>query len=186
MTIVRQAAPDDAAALHELAAVTFPLACPPGTEPASIVAHIAEHLSHERMRGYLADPTRALFVADDDGTLLGYTMLVLADPIDADPDDADVAAVVMARPTAELSKCYLLPGSHGSGMATRLVEATVLAATEAGATSVWLGVNRHNERANAFYAKRGFDVVGEKTFFVGPEPQEDFVRERDLGGLDQR
>jgi GNAT superfamily N-acetyltransferase len=181
MTTIRQAGPDDAADLHDLAAATFPLACPPGTEPSSIADHIATHLSSERMLDYLRDPTRTLFVADEDGTLVGYTMLVVAEP-----EDADVAAAVIARPTAELSKCYLLPGRHGSGTAARLVEATLLAASAAGAISVWLGVNRHNERANAFYAKCGFTVVGEKTFSVGAEPQEDFVRERDLGRLGQR
>lgn len=181
MTTIRLAGPDDAPALHELAAVTFPLACPPGTSPDSIVAHIAEHLSEQRMGEYLADPGRSLFVAEDDhGSLIGYTMLVLAQPPGADPADPDVAAAVTGRPTAELSKCYLLAGSHGTGVAAQLVEATVAAAADAGARSVWLGVNSHNLRANAFYARCGFERVGEKSFFVGAERHDDFVRERTL------
>jgi GNAT superfamily N-acetyltransferase len=181
MTTVRRAVSDDAATLHLVAAATFPLACPAGTAPESIAAHIEQHLSESRMSGYLADPARVLFVAEVDGSPIGYTMLVIEDPV-----DADVAAAVTTRPTAELSKCYLLPTAHGTGVAGRMVEATVAEAAAVGARSVWLGVNRHNERANGFYAKCGFEVVGKKSFFVGPELQEDYVRERDLGRLDQR
>ena len=41
--VVRQARPADAVALHELAAATFPLACPPTTTDAAKAAFIAEH-----------------------------------------------------------------------------------------------------------------------------------------------
>jgi ribosomal protein S18 acetylase RimI-like enzyme len=46
-----------------------------------------------------------------------------------------------------------------------------------GAQSVWLGVNQHNERANRFYERNGFVVVGERKFQVGDSLEEDFVRE---------
>ena len=47
----------------------------------------------------------------------------------------------------------------------------------AGARSVWLGVNQRNERANRFYEKQGFAIVGTKRFLVGSRWFEDFVRE---------
>lgn len=133
---------------------------------------IAAHLSERRMSGYLADPHRELFVVDVDGEPAGYTMLVLGEPTD---DEA--AAAVATRPTAELSKCYVLPGHHGAGVASALVEATVGSARRSGAASVWLGVNQFNERANGFYEKQGFRVVGTKHFLVGADLHDDFVRE---------
>ncbi|MBI5159952.1 MAG: GNAT family N-acetyltransferase [Micrococcales bacterium] len=173
--VIRSGRPDEADAVHELAAATFPLACPPGTTEADIAAFVAEHLSAERVAGYLADPQRRILVAERDGLLLGYTMLVLADP--ADPE---VAAAVTTRPTAELSKCYLRPDAHGGGLAAALVEATVEEAARAGAVSVWLGVNQRNARANRFYEKSGFAVVGTKHFRVGAHLHDDFTRERML------
>lgn len=170
MTDIRLAGPDDAAALHALAAETFPLACPPGTSQAAMDDFVATHLSEHRFDEYLADPAREVFIADD---FAGYTMLVYGEPY-----DADVAAAITTRPTVELSKCYARAAQHGTGVAGALVTASVAAAQQRGAAAMWLGVNLYNDRANRFYEKNGFVVVGRKSFLVGDEPQEDFTRER--------
>jgi ribosomal protein S18 acetylase RimI-like enzyme len=159
--------------LARLAALTFPLACPPHTTDEAKAAHIARHLGEDSFARYLADGTRALFVAETDTDLVGYTMLV-----EGEPDDADVARVVITRPTAELSKVYVHPDHHGAGVAAALVAATVGEALARGAASVWLGVNQENERANRFYEKSGFALVGTKRFQVGDRFEDDFVRER--------
>ncbi len=52
---IRVAGPADAAALAELAADTFPLACPPSTTAEAIAAFIAANFTVERMAEYLAD-----------------------------------------------------------------------------------------------------------------------------------
>ncbi len=170
--VVRQARPADAVALHELAAATFPLACPPGTLRRDMDAFVAAHLSREKMTGYLADPHRELLLAEVDGIAAGYTMLIFGEP--ADPD---VSAVITVRPTVELSKLYVHTGHHGSGIAARLVEASLRRALRRGTRGIWLGVNQLNERANAFYDKSGFALVGTKRFLVGTHWEDDFVRE---------
>ncbi|NEM92103.1 GNAT family N-acetyltransferase [Galbitalea soli] len=190
---IRLATALDPAALHEVAAATFPLACPPDTLPASIAAFIAEHLSEESFAGYLADPTRRLLVAEPEPSaspepesarvpapdtaprLAGYTMLVLAEP-----RDPDMRAALSIHPSAELSKVYVRPEHHGSGLAAALVAATVELARAEGAAGLWLGVNQENARANRFYEKQGFARVGSKKFLVGARYEDDFVRERAL------
>lgn len=170
---VRQAAPDDAALLHRLAAATFPLACPPHTTIEAIEDFIATVLSEQSFTGYLTDPGRALFIAEDEGVPSGYAMVVFGDP-----KDADAAAAVTARPTAELSKIYVLEGHHGQGIAPALMARSIDAARERGAKTIWLGVNQENQRANRFYEKQGFAKVGTKRFLVGDRYEDDFVRER--------
>lgn len=174
-TIVRRASVDDAALLARIAAVTFPLACPPHTRAEDIAEFIATVLSEARFAEYLADPQRALFVSETDGVPSGYTMLIVAEP-----SDPDVAAAVTTRPTAELSKVYVLPEFHGGGIAAALVETTVAEAGARGARSVWLGVNQENVRANRFYEKAGFAQVGTKRFLVGGRYEDDFVLNRPL------
>ena len=176
MTVtIRHAQPSDAAELATLAAATFALACPPGTAPESIAEFIAGTLSEERFAGYLADPTRDIRLAEHDGVAAGYTMLVFGEPA-----AADVAAAISIRPTAELSKVYVLSDRHGAGIAAPLMAATLDAARERGALGIWLGVSAQNARAIRFYEKSGFAIVGTKTFMVGPEPQLDHVMERAL------
>lgn len=182
---IRIAELTDAAALAELAAETFPLACPPSTTAEAIASFIAEHLSARRFAEYLADAARIVLIAEEpDDRLVGYTML-----IGGEPGDADVAAAVTARPTIELSKFYTRAAAHGTGVAGPFMAATLDAATldaasatgATGAASVWLGVNEENARAIRFYEKHGFVKVGRKHFRLGERLEHDWVLEHPLG-----
>lgn len=174
---VRLGVAQDAAALHTLAALTFPLACTEHTPQAEKDSFIAEQLGESAFARYLSDPAHVVLVAieKERGALSGYSML-----ISGAPTDADVAAAIRHRPTIELSKMYVHPEHHGDGTAGRLMTATVSAAAESGAAGMWLGVSVENARANAFYARHGFEQVGHKRFHLGDRWEEDFVRERAL------
>lgn len=187
--VVRPAGPGDASALAELAAVTFPLACPPGSTAADQKAFLDQHLSAARFAQYAADAARDLIVAEASTSaepgpgpgpepepttaLLGYAMLVAGEPT-----DPDVRAAVRDRPAVELSKMYVHPDHHGTGVATALMSATLDAARGRGAAVVWLGVNQLNARAQAFYARSGFVRVGTKHFEVGTRIEDDYVLAR--------
>ncbi|TCJ94931.1 GNAT family N-acetyltransferase [Nocardia alba] len=165
----------DAEALSDVAAATFPLACPPEATAGDIEIFLEQMLSGERFGEYLSDPARTVLKAVEGDEIVGYAMLVAGRP-----SDPDVAAQVSAGEVVELSKMYVLPGHHGSGVAAALMEAAVDTARDAGAETVWLGVNQANERARKFYAKHGFRQVGTKTFVVGSQLHSDFVFERAL------
>ena len=93
---VRRAVPADAAALAEVAAATFALACPPTTDAGG-----DRRLHRDRAVGggvrRATSPTRAriLLVAEEapGAPFVGYTMLVAGEP--ADPD---VAGAIRIRP----------------------------------------------------------------------------------------
>lgn len=173
---IRPALPADAAELARVAALTFPLACPPHTTAAAKIDFIARVLSEQRFAEYLDDPERRLFLAVDSvGLVVGYTMIVLGEPF-----DEDVRSALRIHPTAELSKCYVAPSRHGAGVAALLVGASVRCAVDAGAVGMWLGVNEENARAQRFYGKHGFRRVGAKRFLVGDRYEDDWVMERSL------
>jgi ribosomal protein S18 acetylase RimI-like enzyme len=179
--VIRPTRPTDAAALAAVAAVTFPLACPPHTTEEAKAHFVATVLSEERFDEYIADAGRRLLVAEqtDENTtqshLVGYTMMNLTQPT-----DRDVAAALTLHPAVELSKCYVMPDAHGTGVASALMAASLEAARETGAAAVWLGVNEENAKAQRFYAKHGFERVGTKHFQVGDRLEDDFVLERPL------
>jgi GNAT superfamily N-acetyltransferase len=169
---VRKATTADVVAISEVAAATFALACPPDVAPEAVEAFVAEHLTPARFEQYLADPGRAVLVAVEDDTVIGYAMLVHGEPY-----DADVRAVVRHLPTTELSKIYVLPSSHGSGVARDLMAGAIDVARQIGAAGIWLGTNQANVRAHRFYEKSGFERVGAKRFLVGNRWEDDFVFE---------
>lgn len=167
------ATPDLAGALAEVAARTFPLACPPSSSADDIATFIAENLSAARFTAYVADPDRAVLAAQHDGRILGYTMTIRGVP-----DDPDVQRAVPLRPAVELSKMYVLPDNHGAGVSAALMDGVVAQAAALGAACVWLGVNQQNRRAQRFYAKHGFSIAGTKTFRLGADIEHDYVMVR--------
>lgn len=173
---IRQAIATDASALAELAAVTFPLACPADSPASEIAAFIERNLGLERFADYLSDARRTLFVAEEDasnstGRLLAYTMLV-----DAPPSDVDVAAAVGDSDAVELSKCYAHPDTHGTGLSAMIMTSSL--AVCAADRPVWLGVNSENMRAQKFYLKHGFSITGSRSFQLGNRVEHDHVMVR--------
>lgn len=187
--VIRPATTADIDALAELAAETFPLACPPHTTAEAVADFVARNFTPGHFAGYLSDAERTVLVAErrvggsEDGRagasgesdeasarLVGYTML-----IGGEPKDADAAAAVAARPAIELSKFYTRAGEHGGGIAAPLMAATLEAARESGAVACWLGVNEENARAIRFYEKQGFRKAGRKHFTVGGRVENDWV-----------
>lgn len=192
--VIRQATAADLDGLAELAAETFPLACPPHTTPEAVADFVARNFTPGHFAGYLADPERTVLVAErpvaerpvggsgsgrpgasgasDEASarLVGYTML-----IGGEPKDADAAAAVAARPAIELSKFYTRADEHGGGIAAPLMAATLEAARASGAVACWLGVNEENARAIRFYEKQGFRKAGRKHFTVGGRVENDWV-----------
>lgn len=178
---IRRAAASDADALAQLAAATFPLACPPDSQQEDIAAFIADNLGPTQFAAYLTDPRRVLFVgqtgpANGVGRLLAYTMLV-----DVPPSDADVAAVLPNPDAIELSKFYALPETHGLGMGAALMDASIDWAAANGGRQLWLGVNSENLRAQKFYIKHGFSIAGSKSFQLGNRVEHDHVMVRPRG-----
>lgn len=170
---VTDATETDLADLADVAARTFPLACPPTATPENIAAFIDTHLRSDRFRDYLTDPDHRVLTARDDGRIVGYALLVRGVI-----DDVDVQRAVPDRPAVEVSKCYVLPDAHGTGAAAALMTAAIERAGKFDAACMWLGVNQMNARAQRFYAKHGFRVTGTKTFRLGEGIEQDYVMVR--------
>lgn len=161
--------------LADVAARTFPLACPPSAAADDVAAFIAENLSVERFRDYLADPDRVVLTARDDHQISGYAMLIRGVAA-----DSDVQQAVSLRPAVELSKMYVLPDAHGAGVSAAMMAAALDTSRALGAACVWLGVNQENQRAQRFYVKQGFANSGTKTFRLGGHVENDYVMVRRL------
>ncbi|AEG44913.1 ribosomal protein S18 acetylase RimI-like enzyme [Isoptericola variabilis J7] len=182
--VVRPARPEEAAEIAWLAALTFPLACPPGTPVATMAAHVADKLTPARFEAWARSDAHALVVATDEASspaVLGYALVVLGMP-DGEAEAAVLRDVVGSGPYAELSKIYVHPRAQGTGVAGALMEGAVAAAGGLAARAghptprpLWLGTNGQNARAQAFYRRHGFTVVGRRTYVVGGVEHDDVV-----------
>ena len=175
---VRLADLEDVVAVSELAARTFPDACPENLPQEAIDDHIARQLNPDVFDALISDPERhRVFVAEVWGGLVGYVLTHVGP--DALPSE-------LVRPgrvedgSAYLSKCYVDQAWRGSGIADVLLERAVADAAELGHTAVVLGTNRGNKAAQAFYKRHGFRKRSTRTFDVGGVRNDDVVMVRDL------
>lgn len=170
---VRRGKAGDAQRLHDVAAETFPLACPPGFPPEEAVAFVTQNLSIEQFRSWAKSRSTILLVAEIEGIVIGYAVVLLRH-VSAELPEQQQAA------TAHLSKMYVLPEHHGSGASGALMSRVLEDAARAGMNTIWLGVNQHNERAQKFYSRHGWEIGTTRRFVVGGQEHDDFVMVRTL------
>jgi len=163
------ASPDEVNALADLAAQTFPLACPPHMPADAVAGFIAEKLSAEAFAQYLDDPDCDVVTARSESRLAGYALAFHQVP------PPEIAGLIGPERAAYLSKLYVRPGSIGSGIGYALLERVRERAQQRGAARMWLGTNQKNTRSQAFYDRTGFERVGTRQFLVGGRLEDDFV-----------
>lgn len=182
---LRPATMSDASALADLAALTFPLACPSYHSAENIAVHLANVLSVANFVDYVESAEFSVFVAETAGGVMGYAMADYREPTDADVQQQ----LANKGRAAELSKLYVHPECHGAGLAHELLECLLEDMRQHHVEVAWLTVNQLNARANAFYEKCGFAVVANKTYHVGDVIDDDYMRIRildDAGGRQPR
>jgi diamine N-acetyltransferase len=169
--IIRMATERDAAALSEFGARTFFETFAADNTPEDMRQHLESAWRQEIQQAEIGDPgLDTLLACDAHGALAGFAQL-----------RADHApAGVPTRRAIELKRFYVDKPWQGQGLARRLMDAVEARARERGALELWLGVWERNERAQAFYRKCGFRLVGTQVFVVGKDPQTDHVMLREL------
>jgi ribosomal protein S18 acetylase RimI-like enzyme len=167
---IRRAEENDALALSVLAEATFRAAFSQLNTAANMQLHCAASYAQALQLAEIRDPGRETWVVEGESRLVAYAQLRL---------DA-TAPEISDKRSVEIQRFYVDASYHGAGLAHRLM-AHVLARVEAAGYAVlWLGVWERNARALAFYKKWGFEVVGEHTFKVGDDPQNDLLMRRDV------
>lgn len=105
----------------------------------------------ERIAGEIAESGVAYFLAEQDGSAVGFAAV-------GPTENADIAT---------LHKLYVVPELHRSGIGGALLKAAFANAAETGHDSLILAVNKHNSKAIAAYYKWGFRQRDSVTVDIG-------------------
>jgi diamine N-acetyltransferase len=169
---IRTAIPDDASMLAELAYVTFWDAFHdhPANAPDDMAAYMAGAFSEEQTRRELADERNVFLIAEIDGEAAGYAKLIIG---------AKEDGITASRPI-ELARLYSHQKFLGKGVGQALMDECFEIAKAHEHDVMWLGVWEYNPRAQRFYEKNGFRVVGKHIFQLGSDPQIDLLMQQEL------
>lgn len=165
---LRRATPDDAALLCALAERTFVETFGHLYPPQDLADYLAGAYPPDHQRRQLESDDYAAWLLEVQGEAVGFAF--------AGPCGLPHAEV---RPgDGELKRLYVLRGHQGGGWGGKLFAQAERWLLEAGPRTLWIGVWSENLGAQRFYARHGFDRVGEYEFPVGRTRDREFILRR--------
>jgi len=128
-------------------------------------AFLAAHYHRDAQAAELGDPGRlSMLITDAQGHWAGVAQLQLA----------RAGTPAAGDGTAWLDRFYVDRAHHGTGLAQRLLAATLASARASGAQAIELSVWQQAPRAIRFYEGAGFKRVEAVRFFIGNTPMDDW------------
>lgn len=168
MYSIRRATVDDAPTLSALAARTFTETFGHSYPRQDLQDFLDESYSEQRQRVILAHPDYAVWLLELDGQAVGH---VAAGPCGLPHPQAQAG-------DGEIKRLYLIKSQQSCGWGSRLLETALEWLQRDGPRPLWLGVWSENFGAQRFYARYGFEKVGEYLFPVGATNDLEFILRR--------
>lgn len=165
---IRRAVSSDAPALSHIATQTFTEAFGHLYPAEDLDAFVQATYAGEHQLGLLSDPGCALWLLEVDGRAVGYALAG-----SCKLPHQDVAAA-----DGELKRLYVLREMQNCGWGERLLQTALDWLQRDGPRTLWIGVWSGNPGAQRFYARHGFERVGEYVFIVGRVRDDEYIFRR--------
>jgi ribosomal protein S18 acetylase RimI-like enzyme len=167
-----KATAEHADVLADFSRRTFREAFESMTAPRDLEAYIELHFTPEKMCQQLADRRSAVFIAEINGLWMGYAHLKAGTPPEC----------VKGPNPLQLYRLYVSGAYQGKGLGQVLMKKSYAYAKGKGFKTLWLSTWAENTRAIDVYRQQGFETVGNQIFWVGNDPQQDFIMAKILPG----
>ena len=197
--MIRRATPADAEVLSALSRTCFTQTFGHLYDPADLAAFLDEAYAPDVLRAELEDPDRATWLlfddpSDEDGD---PSPSPADDPNAPEPQSQAPASSATQAPSGYVTACpahlphpdvspddgeiqrlYILQGHQGGGRGTLLLKTALEWLERDGPRTLWIGVWSENYGAQRFYARHGFEIVGEYSFMVGDHADHELITRR--------
>jgi ribosomal protein S18 acetylase RimI-like enzyme len=169
---IRQAIREDTKVLTDLAYTTFwdAFAHHPKNAPEDLNHYMRQAFNQEQITAELADEKNIFLIAEIHGEAAGYSKIIID----------NIEPGIIAKRPVELSRLYSHQKHLGQGVGQSLMDACFDRARAENRDVMWLGVWEYNPRAQRFYERNGFRVVGSHVFLLGKDPQTDLLMQKEL------
>ena len=168
--ILRSASLADVPALAPFAAEAFGAAFGHLYRPEDLALFLGQWRSEKAYRDALAEPAKRVELAEVDGRLAGYALIVLGDGMEQRPEPRPQRPVF-------LSQLYCAADMTGHGLGAALMDWVIGEARAWRADALQLSVFSENFGAQRFYQRYGFTKVADIDFWVGNHRDDEFLYE---------
>ncbi|KRG71505.1 GNAT family N-acetyltransferase [Pseudoxanthomonas dokdonensis] len=165
---LRRASVADAEVLSTLAARTFSETFGHLYPAQDLADFLADAYALDKQRTILGHPDYAVWLLEDQGVAVGHAAAGPCGLPHPQVGDGD----------GELKRLYVLQSHQNGGHGSRLFTAAIDWLQQAGPRTLWIGVWSQNHGAQRFYARHGFEKVGEYKFPVGNTLDDEFILRR--------
>lgn len=167
----RRATEQDTEALCSFAYNVFHETFAPYNTPENLTDYMSQAFSVEKIKAEIMDPANVFVVAELSQALIGYYKLTTG----FDRTDTSLPSVIQNHSFSILLERFYVDFSwHGTPVAKHLIQHCLELAQSLKQEILFLGVWEKNLRAQKFYQKWGFKIVGSHPFIVGDEIQTDY------------
>lgn len=167
---IRRAEISDLDKLAVLGAATFANSFGHLYRPEDMQIFIDDAHSVDRYREALNSEDKPIWVVDNDSELVGFIKLC-PNSLPCDPPLSNAT---------EISKIYFHAAYQGRGLGAKLIEEATIWAQGLGYTNMVLSVYSENHDGQRFYARHGFEKIGEYLFPVGKQLDQEFIFRKKL------
>ena len=167
---IRKAQASDARVLARIGAETFIETFGHLYPEADLTDYLASAYDEHAARTGLEDPRKASWLVEADGVAVGFAT---AGPCDLPHAEVGPGAL-------ELKRIYLLKAHQNGGTGSALFGEVMAWLMAQNPRDLWIGVWSENTGAQRFYARHGFEKVGEYGFRVGATVDHEYILRRSV------
>ncbi len=170
MIEIREATLHDIPAMREVAISSYADTFSDSNSPENMEAFFKDSYNLRKLEEELHEPNSRLFIAFEGDTQVGFLRLRKSNEV----------VNLLGENTIELQRLYVLTSAQGKSVGRLLMETAMAYAQQKKYDWIWLGVWEKNFRAQRFYGNWGFEKFSEHTFWMGDDPQVDWLLKKKL------
>lgn len=170
MIEIREATVQDIPAVRTVAISSYRDTFDQYNTPENMNAFLEQAYNLEALQKEFSEANSRLFLACEGEDVVGFVRL----------RESEEAEKELGSNTLELQRLYIETRAQGKSAGKLLMEKALAYAMEKKYEWLWLGVWERNFKAQRFYAHWGFEKFSEHTFWMGEDPQVDWMMKKTL------
>ncbi len=170
MIEIREAKLQDISAMRAVAISSYIDTFASSNTQENMDAFLSDTYSLEKLEEEFIEKNSKLFLAFDGNDVVGFLRL----------RESDEVLKFLGKNAVELQRLYVLTSAHGKSVGRLLMEKSMIHANQNNYEWIWLGVWEKNYKAQKFYKNWGFEKFSEHTFWMGDDPQIDWLFKKRL------